>query len=928
MKKGTVFTAPPGAGNKKGPLFEAVISSYENNDFSRVLYIAPNSFVLSAARDSFFSFFQRHRKKQAFIPVRFMTIKQLAGGLYEDHGGNRIVSDRMRILILCEFMKDRNIGFAVILADLLKKIRHYLPDTELRDFKDKIGRLICEEKAASRAVKAIEILESYEAELEGKGLIDPEQVLKECIAIIRQDTENNKNSSLHFRTLVIDGFFDPTPLEMEIMGGLTDHAENVYVMAEENTEIIRYLHSRNKGMTVSKIAGPIHRKTTGHYSYPSVEEEVEGIARNLKKLLLEGTKPWDITVTFPVVLKYLPMVRRVFSKYGVPLSIGECGPASTGPVMALDDLITSVEEDYARRDFLSLLTSPHFPLVPPPVRENALRYSYMAGVVKGRESWISIKDTLLNSMQDTMTGDEKELLTEFQRGINRIIDTIDNIKQQDEPALFMEAFESALAVLGFFESLHVAGPDTGGDMISDRINSRLSEFRYFTGLYSAGSLPVNKPVFYLKYLLSNLQVPEENRNGVRILPFELAAGLETGALFFGGMLEGDFPSRPDIDPILPEQVKKQLGMPYLEYYLKRQKKYFLRLLNISARDPFFSCPSADGDKVFLPSPFLDWEMCMTPPELNIFTEEEALVRRGAARFSSRNPGVFQNDEMFRSGKALSALRRKMSALSKGHFSVTDIDYYRKCPLRFYIERVLGLKADVPPRFEIEARLWGTLAHKTMEHLFKDGAVAPDELEGRLSQGLEKSLRQFPVGDFWAKVAREIFTRLLPLLKDLETDIMMQGYAPVKVEEKLRADINSLKLKGKIDRVDRRTQNSEHRTQSTEHGQQTTDSGQRETVALIDYKTGNIDRESLQLPLYAAMWQNLRDEPVEKTGYYSLKDGRATWLPGKKPAMEEFISGAVQKTEELIKQMKEGVFTPEPFKPDECRYCYHKPLCKQ
>ena len=907
MDKGVLFIAPPGAGKKREPLFREIVSMNPGNDYSSVLYLAPNSFVTSAAGSDFFSYVQTHHKQNAFIPFQFQTIRQFAEGLHDTCSEHGAITDRLRVLILSEILKEKKIGYATILSDLYKKIRHYLPGAPLEQVKEKIGNLIFEEKAAERAVKAIDVLQKYAALLKEKNLRDPEGLLAFVNDAGRDITHAGS-------TLVIDGFFDPTPLELEIMGLLIDKAERVFVLAEEETEIIRFLMNGKKEITVQRSGAAEYREKTAYYSYPSLEEEVEGIAKNIRKLIIEGTMPWEIMVSFPVLTKYLPMLKRILPKYGIPISISEYRLSATRPFIALEEMITCIEGEYSRSDFLSFLTSSHFPAIPAVIKEKAVSYAYRAGVVRGADSWLAVRDTLMNAGRGDISDDEKRLLNDFQHGITMIINTIEDIKGKKEAGPFIDAFESALAKFGFFDSL------TGmhGEKMLNRISGQFSEFRYFVGLYGAGSRMLNTPVFYLKYLLANLTASEENRDGVKITPFELAAGIETKVLFFGGILEGDLPSRPDIDPILPERVKKELGMPFLEYYLKRQKRYFTRLLNVSVHDPYFSCPSAEGDKIFLPSPFLDWEQNMPPLEPDIFSEEEVLIREGAIRRSPQGPGIFNDKEMFRSKKAHSLLLRRIGAMSKGFLSVTDIDFYRKCPLRFYIEKVLGLEVITPPRFEVEARLWGTLAHRTMEHVFEAGSIEPEDLGQKISEGLEKSLKQFPIGDFWAKVAKEIFQKLLPSLKAEESDIKMRGFVPYRMEEKLTADLDGLKLKGKVDRVD-------IRRRSPDAEQRTTNNEQRPTVALLDYKTGNIDRNSLQLPLYAAMWQRNFSEPVEHLGYYSLKEGRVTRLPGK-ISMDEFIQNAVQSAQELIAQIREGRFSAEPFRADECRYCHHSPLC--
>jgi ATP-dependent helicase/nuclease subunit B len=697
----------------------------------------------------------------------------------------------------------------------------------------------------------------------------------------------------------------------------------------------------NEKVTVTKrLERPVYRKKTRYYSYPSVEEEVEGIARGVKKLILEGVNPWEITVCFPILSKYLPMLRRVFRKYGIPVSIGEYNLSTTQAIVTLEEMITCVEEDYPRSDFLSLLTSPYFPSIPDVVKERSVAYSYRAGIVKGKESWLSIKEILLNSPKDNISDDEKERLREFQKEIKSIIEIIEGLKQKKDVFSFIDTFESVLNEFGFFDSLEAAAPSLGEEL-SDKITSQFSELRHFAGIYESGLHNFDTPGFYLRYLLQDLKGSDERKDGVKIIPFELAAGIETGELFFGGILEGEFPSRPEIDPILPEQVKKALGMPYLEYYLKRQKLYFKRLLNATVHDPYFSCPSADGDKVFLPSPFLDWGETVNPPTLNMFSEEDVLVREGSIRQSGMESKIFRgvnvtrsSGEMFHDRNSLGVLRQRIGAMFKGFFSVTDIDYYRKCPLRFYIEKVLDLAMETPPKFEVESRLWGSLAHKTMEYLYKDGDINLDELDEKIFQGLEKSLKHFPIGDFWSRVAKEIFRKLLPAIKEQENNIRMQGLGPYLVEKNMKAEINGLRLRGKIDRVDIRKQKSEVGvrnpqpvTRNSQPATRNSQSATRNTVILLDYKTGAVDNDSLQLPLYAGIWQENSSEPVEKLGYYSLKEGRVSWYP-KKVEMEEFINNALKYAEDAVNRMKKGMFPPDPFKAGECRYCHHSPLCNK
>jgi RecB family exonuclease len=179
------------------------------------------------------------------------------------------------------------------------------------------------------------------------------------------------------------------------------------------------------------------------------------------------------------------------------------------------------------------------------------------------------------------------------------------------------------------------------------------------------------------------------------------------------------------------------------------------------------------------------------------------------------------------------------------------------------------------------------------------------------------------------VAREIFLKIMPALKEQENDIRIEGFSPYMVEKSIKAEIRGLKLRGKIDRVDIKFSPADLLRKSKTRGLrdgELREEKESESVILLDYKTGGIDKDSLQLPLYAFMWQETSSGTVEKVGYYSLKEGRVKWYPGKRTGMEEFIKNAVQSAEELAGEIRKGTFPPEPFKPTECRYCDHSPLC--
>ena len=899
MNQKTLFIAPLSARRKRERIFNALASLCPENDYAEVLYVGPNSSFLSSIKKLFHSYITGQSNRSSYIPFHSATIQQLGSDLYEAHGKYEVISDEIRTLILLNLLKEQNLGYARLLSGLQNKIKHYMLDSSLTEIMKKLDKLIVEDKAKDRAINALKILKAYEDLMHAKKLIDTESMLKNSITMI--------NEHLSPAIVVIDGFFDPTPLEMQIIRAVINKSQSILILAEENTPLANK-RINDTQLTVTKLKAVAKRKTSGYYAYPSIEDEVDGIAKNVKKLLLDNKMPWNITVSCPVLSKYLPMVKRVFKRHGIPVNAGDQKLSASKPLIAINELLSCLDEDYPRSDFLSVLTSPLFPAIPPQTKEQAVSLSYSAGIIKGKESWLSVEKTIVNE-SGKITDSDRQLLSEFQLGVKNVIDTIETMNAAQNITAFIDAFENALNSLGFFDALENFD-DSIATQTGSQINRQLAMLRRFAGIYEPASNSAVAPGYYIRFLLENLNVSDLNPNGVRVVSFDQASILETEELFCGGMIEGDFPSRPAIDPILPEKVKKALGIPYLEYYLSRQHKYFHRLLNVSESTPCFSCPTAEGDKIFLPSPFLDWDQALRPVEWNIFSEEEVCVRDGSIDGHDSSSIILWSNKLRFNKTALNFINKTAT----GFFNVTDIDFYRKCPMRFYIEKVLQIETDEPPQFEVEARLWGSLAHRVMEQLFKEGDLEITAIENRLFQCLDTSLKQFPIDAFWGKVARKIFQKLLPKLKEQEGNLRMQGYRPMMVEKKLTAEVDGLKLKGKIDRID-----------VIQGAKAQRDKG-IETVILLDYKTGAVDADSLQMALYALMWQENFPEPVDKLGYYSLKEGKVFWYP-KKDSMNEYINKAFITAEGLVNNIRNGRFPPEPFKATECRYCSHSPMCQ-
>lgn len=890
MYERVIYITPHSTVEARDLIFDRIISASAWNDYSSILYLCPNQFAVKETLRDFLSFLKRMEKPTAFIPFRASTLYRLALSIHKE----RAITEDMRILILCDMLRDRNTGYPAQLSWLLKKIRHHIPNIEPSEFRERVKGLIFEEKAFKRLDEAITHLQRYSERIERIGLVDYEECLKDIATL----------DMPFYESLVIDGFYDPTPLETSVIKRVIENSGNVYISAEDGSGILNSLHDR--GFKKILIKGDHQREDVVSNSYPSMEDEVEGIARRVKDLILQGLDPFRIVVTFPDLSKYLPMLRRVFKRYEIPISISGIALSDTFPLLALNDMFTSIENDYPRNEFLSFLTSPCFPEIHKVVREYAVTYSYMAEVIKGKKVWLSIKDIIMATSNDEIEAHEIERLSTFQKELTDVIRRLEDLKEKKGLLDFVNLLEKTLDGFGFFNYLKAMNKEIYAELMD-----AFSDLRRFAVFYQDVSF-IDTPWFYLMQSLKNRTIENNDIGGVRILQYESSVCVKADMIFFGGLIEDDLPSKPPLDPYLPETVKRGLGMPDLEYYIERQKRYFKRLLNLTSREPYLSYPSSEGDRVFLPSPFLNWDRIRRYEDINIFSHEDILVYEGAIKGDDFDSVILWDGDFTDDMKTLHILKGRIDEFINGFINVTDLDLLRRCPLCFYIERILCLKPIEPIRFEVDAKLWGSIAHRTMEEFIKNNQK---NIEAVLSC-LEDVLNGFSIKGFWADVAREIFKRLLPTIRSIEAGLSGDGFMPFRLEERITGEVGGVRLKGKIDRVD---------IKSDIRGQ-TSENRHSNGAILLDYKTGGIDGDSLQLPLYAYMWQAMHNEPVMKTGFYSLRDGEIKWFP-KKIEMDEFIHDATERVRELIERMRNGDFSTRPSGKGRCGFCYHRPLCR-
>jgi ATP-dependent helicase/DNAse subunit B len=858
-----IYHLPPGCGKFRETLIRRLLDTVKGPDYSGVFHISPTAHIASAWRKSFI-----RAAGECYIPPQSMTLRQLSKMICSMYSEKNIISKAL-IPVIISGLENTSPGYSNIIAELIGELkRHYpdeLPESIKKILNSTLSALDIPDEVRKRIMNAMDMFVRYNEALTSKGLMDEDDTLHVTARLVME-------KRIQPDTLLLDGFYELTPSEELLIRNLISSSDNtIATVPIDINDDLSFCYTNNLkhyfkfDMTMPNTAET--RVKIFYHPSPSMEEEISQIAKHIKSGFITGRYVHldDIYLVFPNPSPYLEMTERIFKRYGIPVNISTYLPLSRSrPYMDLLSLLESVWEEFPRLKFSRFLSSPFFDKIPVSLRESVPASALNAGIVKGKRSW-------LDAMSEK--GVDKELSKVF-----TILNPLVLCKDNNSLSGFINVLLDILRTLGFVPS----GDPEGS----------LSELRNVLQGVSVideilpGKVDLSIFIDTLRRVLNEPR-KQEDEPGVRATGLFEVRGIEPNTLYMAGLKDGDLPSRPDIDFMLPDNIRKQLGLVDMKRHLSLQEHIFRRIVQSSGR-VFLTYPTMEGDKYFLPSVFLSDAEEIIVKIWGVFSKEEALLKHSGKTFDAHI-------------KEIKGLRHKFKDIG-----VTDVDQYRSCPRRFYIERILGLEPPEILEFEMDALAIGTLAHDVMERLIKKPFENIDKFTTNASEALDEALPKVPIDAYLKGQFRDAFMQILPEIFKLEESLKSEGFSFHKTEHKLKGElIEGVMLKGKVDRID------------------LSPGG---TAEVIDYKTGTpqftgskvLEKGAfLQLFLYAALLKKQGIRP-DRVGIYSLKDLKLKWIPGKrdKNTLDDFIDAAIVY----------GDFRARPLEDHYCRSCAESPYC--
>lgn len=336
-------------------------------------------------------------------------------------------------------------------------------------------------------------------------------------------------------------------------------------------------------------------------------------------------------------------------------------------------------------------------------------------------------------------------------------------------------------------------------------------------------------------------------------------------LILTGMNAGLIPSTSTPDPLLPEALRRLLDMEHAGTRAARDRVLFAAMLACKPRVIAVLGRRDEAGGALMPSPVL-----LPGDGASLTSLYERFTREG----SGDTPSQRVRAACVRPRRLLTPPPRPLptpwiDAPLPTHLSVTALREYLQSPYLFYLHHVLGLDEVDAPVTRLDPASMGSLLHRTLEVLFREGrdltddraieTLLMDELS-TLASGIAIAQERRGTNGPLLRLQIESVRARLRAAAIVQADARRQGWRILAREVSLDGGLVISPepgapplpiLRGKIDRID------------------TNDAGE---IRVIDYKTGDTPHSPEEMHVKGGAWIDLQ-LPLYRHMACAIVDGR-------------------------------------------------------
>ncbi len=326
-------------------------------------------------------------------------------------------------------------------------------------------------------------------------------------------------------------------------------------------------------------------------------------------------------------------------------------------------------------------------------------------------------------------------------------------------------------------------------------------------------------------------------------------------LVIAGVNDEHLPGVIAVDAFLPDASREKLGLA-CQSRRRARDAYLLRAMGEQRRGDaglhvIFGSMNADGEALRPSRLLLDCEDKSLPSRVrHLFPDEKAAA--------SKEP---------RPSRSLAfTLKPELKKWKGGEVSPSQLKEYLDCPFRFYLKKVLKLKAVDSGQRELSPGDLGNVMHDVLK-AFAESPVAHSHHAGEMGDWLVRELDNQTTTAYGTQplfsVALQIESMRQRLRKfaEVQSETRAEGWRIIAAEESITPEwgvtLGEVALTGKIDRIDRHEKTG--------------------ALRVIDYKTSQSERGPVGGHVKKAKNSDLEDEDIQWKCFDDAHEKPQRWL---------------------------------------------------
>lgn len=612
---------------------------------------------------------------------------------------------------------------------------------------------------------------TYEDFLRERGLAD-----KEELQLLARDALRASPELLRGYTLLLDGFFDLTPVQTQILEAAGEGATVEFAVPAAVRQSTPDWEGGGREPVLAHLARQLFQlspeKAPAGEALRLVraagpEQEVRWVAKEIKRLCHEeGAGVGEVAVLTADAATYGPLITAVFAGEGIPCDQAVEDPLARNPLVQTVFLCLEAALGlFAGFDLLKLVRSGYLPgdeghlaVLRRVFRERGYLFSraeWERRLAVAEARWT--RRAAAEAAGAGGDGDDgavgaasetRRLLAELSRArelLPALLDPLEALPKRAPLPVHLAALDRLLETLGLERA--ALAPE-----VPERVRVRdwtaLGVFRDVLARLSragnllpeAGELNLGGFLATLKAAVTEARYPVTAAapGGVAVMPVTQSRGLEFPYVFCLGVLDGVVPRPVREDWLLPEPLRRGLAAKGLlldtaPELAAREKFLFHLAVTRATRRLYLSWPGSDaaGNALLgsayltevrrLFSPEAAVEEVSTRRELVLYAREQvryaasAAARRAAAD-GEPNPWA---------GSIVHPAARAMLAASRGpgyRWSAGHFGDYNRCPFRYFLQRELLAPPVEEAAEDLTPSERGQLLHEALRRYYREGGT--------------------------------------------------------------------------------------------------------------------------------------------------------------------------------------------------------------